>query len=152
RELLPRLPAVLAGEQEPKTPAEACEFAWLCAQPFQKRSAAAVRLYEKAFAADAKLADTLAPAHRYNAACDAARAARGDGGDAPAGADERAALRGKALAWLRATLVLWSKQAVSASAVQRRAAAAKLAHWQRDEDLSGVREAKALQQLPQDER
>ncbi len=59
RELLPRLPGVLAGKEAPKSPAEACEFARLCAPPFQRRYAAAVRLFAGAFAADAKLASDL---------------------------------------------------------------------------------------------
>jgi tetratricopeptide (TPR) repeat protein len=56
RQLLLRLPDILAGRTEPKTPTEACEFAPLCAEPFQKRYVAAVRLSEKAFVADSKLA------------------------------------------------------------------------------------------------
>src|SRR5262249_19138064 len=77
RELLSRLPDVGAGKAEPKTPSEGCEFASLCAQPFQKRYTAAARLYEKAFAAEPKLAEDLAAWHRYNAACDATLAAAG---------------------------------------------------------------------------
>src|SRR5439155_14240002 len=102
RDLLPRLPDVVADRAKPKTPAETCEFAYLCGQPFQKRYAASVRLYEKAFAADAK----LATAHQVNAACSAARVAQGDGVEAPADAAERTALRAKALKWLRADLAL----------------------------------------------
>jgi Flp pilus assembly protein TadD len=135
RRLLPRLPAVLAGKEAAKTPAEACAFAHLCAQAFQQRYAAAVRLYEGAFTADAKLADDLAAWDRYNAACCAARAARGDGVDAPADPAGRAVLRGKALAWLRADLAL-------------RPPPATLDHWLVDTDLSGVRETKALESLP----
>src|SRR5262249_5675601 len=59
RELLARLPDVLAGRAEPKTAAETCEFAELCAKLFQKRYADSVRMYEKAFAADPKLAADL---------------------------------------------------------------------------------------------
>jgi hypothetical protein len=139
RELLSRLADVVAGKIAPKTPAEGCEFARLCAQPFQKRFSEAVRLYEKAFAAEPKLADHLTAPHRYNAACYAARAARGDGVDAPADPAERAALRGKALAWLRADLALWKDQVGSKEAKDRQLAASKLAHWLRDSDLSGTR-------------
>ena len=51
RRLLSRLPGILDGKAEPQTPDEACEFARLCAQKFQRRYADAVRLFEKAFAA-----------------------------------------------------------------------------------------------------
>jgi Tfp pilus assembly protein PilF len=152
RELLPRLPAVLASKAQPKGPAEACDFARLCAQSFQKRYSAAARLFEEAFAIEAKLADDLAAAHRYSAACYAARAARGDGVDAPADPGKRAALRGKVLAWLGADLALRKKQAVSADAAGRQAAASALSYWQGDADLSGVREPKALESLPADDR
>jgi len=121
---------VLAGRAEPRTPAESCDFAELCALPFQKRFAAAVRLYQRAFAADPKLADDLIALHRYNAACYAARAARGDGLDAPADAPGRAALRGQALSWLRADLTLRRQQADSSDAAQRKTAADELSNWQ----------------------
>jgi tetratricopeptide (TPR) repeat protein len=152
RQLLPRLPAVLAGKAQPKAPTEACEFAGLCGQPFQKRYFAAVRLFEGAFADDAKLASDLGAAHRYSAACSAAQAARGDGVDAPAEPAERAALRGKVLAWLGADLALRKKQAASTVAGDRLTAAAALIHWLADTDLSGVREPKALASLPADEQ
>jgi tetratricopeptide (TPR) repeat protein len=152
RDLLPRLPDVLAGKDKPRSHAEACDFARLCAQPFQKQNAAAVRLYSDAFAADAKLADDLSAGHRYNAACYAARTARGDGIGAPDGAMERSVLRGKALAWLQADLVLHQKQAVSTEAGARRATAAKLSYWLRDPDLSGVRPETGHRQMPAEER
>jgi tetratricopeptide (TPR) repeat protein len=79
-QLLPRLPDVLAGNSEPATPAEACVFARLCAPPFQRRYAAAVRLFEGAFRADPKLAADLKAAYRYDAACYAVRAAGGERG------------------------------------------------------------------------
>jgi hypothetical protein len=85
-------------------------------------------------------------------ACYAARAARGDGVDTPAGPAERAALRGKSLAWLRTDLAVRKRQAYSADPAQRKVAAAALTHWQRDSDLSGVREPKALEALPGEER
>jgi hypothetical protein len=51
-------------------------------------------LFERAFTADVKLADDLGAGHRYDAACCAAKAARGDGVDAPADPAERVAFRG----------------------------------------------------------
>jgi tetratricopeptide (TPR) repeat protein len=137
RELLPRLADVLAGRAKPKTPAEACQFAYLCGQPFQKQYTAAVRLYEKAFAADVTLAGDRATGHRYNAACSAVAAA-GLRGEAPhPAADERSALRRKALDWLRADLDLRQKQAASADQAERRTSATTLLRWLQDPDLAG---------------
>jgi Flp pilus assembly protein TadD len=153
RALLSRLPAVLAGQAKPETPDEACAFARLCAQPFQKRYAAAARLFDRAFTADPKLAADLQAGHRYNAACYAVRAAVGEGIDAPPAAADRAALRQKALGWLRADLALRQKQAAATDAADRRTAAAKLAqHWLADTDLAGMREPQPLAKLPAAER
>ena len=49
RQVSSRLPDVLAGKAEPETPTEACAFAELCGQPFQKRYAAAARLFRRCF-------------------------------------------------------------------------------------------------------
>jgi tetratricopeptide (TPR) repeat protein len=152
RALLARLPDVLDGKTEPATPIEACEFAELCAQPFQKRYAAAARLSERAFVADPKLAADLKAIHRYNAARFAVRAAGGEGIDPPADAAARTALRQKALVWLRADLDLQRKQAASADGGERGTAAAKLAHWLVDTDLAGVRDPEPLAKLPAAER
>jgi tetratricopeptide (TPR) repeat protein len=152
RELLRRLPDVLAGRAEPKGPAEAIGFAELCGQPFQERFASAVRLYETAFAADLALAENLAAAHRYDATCFAARAARGDGIDAPAEPAARVALRAKALTWLRADLAATQKKASPGDAAGRKFAVDNLSHWLEDSDLVGVRDAAPLAALPDDER
>jgi Flp pilus assembly protein TadD len=140
RELLPRLPNVLAGKDKPKSPAEGCVFASLCALKFQKRYAEAARFSAEAFTADPSLAEDLKAAHRYNAACYAALAGSGQGQDADKrNAKERAQLRGQALEWLQADLVLRRQQAGSAEAASRREAAIRLAAWLRDPDLAGVR-------------
>jgi hypothetical protein len=154
RALLPRLPGVLAGTDRPATAAEALRFAELCEQPFQNRFAAAVRLYDQAFAADPALAAQLVgiQTHRYNPACCAARAGRGDGVDAPADPGERAALREKALAWLRADLAVRRKQTASSSGSERKAAAAALAHWLGDSDLTATRPGLSRIGLPAAER
>jgi tetratricopeptide (TPR) repeat protein len=152
RALLPRLSGVLAGTERPATPAEALGFADLCEQPFQRRYAAAARLYAAAFAADPALAADLAAAHRYSAASNATRAARGDGADAPADAAARAPLRAQALGWLRADLALRRRQAASASASERKSAAAPLGWWLVDSDLAGVRPGLARIGVPAAER
>jgi tetratricopeptide (TPR) repeat protein len=153
RELLPRLSDVLAGKDKPKSSTEACELALLCVQPFQKRYAEAARLFAEAFAADHKLAEDLKAAHRYNAACWAALAGCGQGKDADKRDDkERARLRGQALQWLRADLVLWRRQAGSAAAVQRQQAATKMVWWLGDSDLAGVRPGPTQVLMPAEER
>ena len=152
RQVLPRLPAVLDGQAEPATPDAACAFARLCGQPFEKRYAAAVRLFDGAFTADPPLAADLKLAHRYYASTYAVLAAAGEGIDAPADASARAALRQKALGWFGADLELRRKQAASADAAERNDAAAKLSYWLSDPDLSGVRSPAPLAKLPDAER
>jgi hypothetical protein len=152
RALLVRLPDVLAGKTEPQSPREACEFAQLCGQPFLRRYASSARLFEKAFAADPKLAADLNAGHRFDAARCAVQAAAGEGIDPPADAAARTALRQQALAWLRADLALWQKQAAAAKAAGRTAAAAKLSVWLQESHLAGVREPGALAKLPEVER
>ena len=116
-------------------------FARLCGQPFKKRYAAAVRLFDGDVTADPPLAADLKLAHRYYASTYAVLAAAGEGIDAPADASARAALRQKALGWFGADLELRRKQAASADAAERNDAAAKLSYWLSDPDLSGVRDA-----------
>jgi tetratricopeptide (TPR) repeat protein/tRNA A-37 threonylcarbamoyl transferase component Bud32 len=152
QELTARLPDILAGRAEPKTPAEGCEFANLCSRTFQQRFTAASRLYAAAFDADPMLADDVAAGHRYNAACYAARAARGDGVDVPPDPAGRDALRVKALAWLRADLAVHRRLAASQDAAGRKLAADKLTHWLRDTDLSALRPGLARIGMPADER
>jgi tetratricopeptide (TPR) repeat protein len=153
RELLPRLTDVLAGKEQPKSPAEGCDFADLCTQPFQKRYAEAARLFAGAFAADPRLADDLKAGQRYNAACSAALAGCGQGRDGDKRDDrERARLRGQALHWLRADLVLHRRQAGPTEAAQRREVAAPLTHWLEDTDLAGVRPGPGQVAMPAEER
>jgi Flp pilus assembly protein TadD len=153
RALVTRLPDVLAGKDKPKDPAEAIAFAQICTQPFQKRYADAARFYADAFAADPKLADNLKPWHRYNAACYAALAGCGKGTDAAKQDDQdRARLRGQALTWLRADLVLLRRRAGSGEAPLRQDAAAKLSHWLIDSDLVGLRPGSEQVPMPAEER
>jgi tetratricopeptide (TPR) repeat protein/tRNA A-37 threonylcarbamoyl transferase component Bud32 len=153
RALQLRLPDVLTGKDKPESPAEACDFANLCLQPFEKRYADAVRLFEDAFAADPKLTEDLKAGHRYNAACSAALAGCGKGRDADKLKDkDRAKLREKALAWLRADLALRRRQASSKEAAQSQDAVASLSHWQKDPDLAGVRPGPDRVAMPDEER
>ncbi len=99
------------------------------------------------------LADDLNSFRRYNAACHAALATAGQGTDADKLDDkERAGLRKQTLEWLRADLDLWSKRLADAKPPDRQALLQVLKHWQEDTNLSGVRDAKALEKLSADER
>lgn len=143
-----RVREVLAGRAEPAAPAELDQSARAWAAPLYRRFAQAARLYERAFAADPDLASDLVVQRRYNAACYAARAARGDGVDAPPDPESRAALRRQALAWLRAELSLRRARAGSWNVADRQEAARVLAHWLADPDLAGVRHPFFLTALP----
>jgi serine/threonine-protein kinase len=150
--LLPRLDDVLAGRTAPASPVEAANFALLCAQPFRHQYAAAARLYDQAFAADVKLRDDLANhpplSHHYYAACCAVLAGSGQGSDAPAEPARRAALRGQALAWFRAGLFQWGKQAASDNAADRKRAADALNAWLTDSEDYGVGPGRFPKDLP----
>jgi tetratricopeptide (TPR) repeat protein len=152
REVLPRLAGVLAGKDQPNSPAEGCAFAYLCSQHFQKRYVQAVRLYANAFAADPKLLDDWQAEHGYSAAVCAVRAAGGEGEGAPAEPAGRSALQARALGWLRVYLALARQKATSAQPADRKAAAESLEYWLGDADLSAVREAGPLAKLPEAER
>ena len=146
-----RLPAVLQGVDRVKDSADLQGFEQLCVS--QKRNADAVKLYADAFVADVKLANDMQALHRYNAACHAALAAAGKGIDAGRFDDkERARLRQQALDWLHADLAHWSKKAASEKPGDRTLVQQKMKHWQKDTDLTGIREKDALAKLPVEER
>jgi hypothetical protein len=110
-------------------------------------------LHADAFAADPKLADDLKAAHRYDAACSAAKAAAGQGKDAAElDGKVRARLCKQALNWLRADLALHTRQLQTGKPADRAAVPKVLKHWQQDSDLVGLRDAAALARLPAEER
>jgi tetratricopeptide (TPR) repeat protein len=153
RELLPRLAGVLAGKDRPKSPAECCEFAQLCAQPFQKRYVGAARLYADAFATDPKLADDLGAGHRYNAACAAAQTGCGRGEDTTdLGDGERKRWRTQARQWLRAELAARARALDADPAAARRGVREALTGWREEPDLACVRDRGELDNLAADER
>jgi tetratricopeptide (TPR) repeat protein len=151
--LAPRLPAILQGTEKPKSAAEQIEFARLC--QFKKLHATAARLFRDAFTAEPKLADDVRGSARYDAACAAALAGCGKGGQ---GADklndkERAHWRRQALQWLRQDLTWWGKTLEDGGHAQTRAdVRQKMQHWQADSDLAGLRNPGALEALSADER
>jgi tetratricopeptide (TPR) repeat protein len=146
-----KLPAFQNGSYAPASNAERLSLAEWC--QIKKLHHTATRLYAAAFAAAPKLADDLKAGHRYNAVCDAALAAAGQGEDAAKLDDkEKARLRQQALDWLRADLALPTKQLESGQPAERTAAQQALRHWQKDADLAGIRDASALTKLPAQER
>ena len=84
---------------------------------------------------------------RYNAACLAMNCADGKGANAPPPA-ERPAYRKQALDLLTAELAAIRKLAAADRAFVHRT----MQHWLEDEDLASVRDPKAVEQLPPDER
>jgi hypothetical protein len=143
---------IVAGRAEPKTAQDACLLAEMCRLPFQKRYAAAARLYEMAFVADPALADDLESKNRFEATRSVIRAATGEGLDSPAGAAERAALRLKAVSWLRADLVLRKKQAESHDPDQQRRAAHALSLWMTTASFAALRPGFPGTEMTADER
>ncbi len=152
-ELDRRLTAVRKGGEQPRGAAERLRLASLCQQPYKRLYATAARLYAEAFASERGLADDPRAPHRYDAACAAALAAAGKGGDsAGLDAEGRARLRGQALAWLRADLGAWAGRVENGTPQERAAAAKVMRHWQADPDFADVRGPTALAKLPEAER
>jgi tetratricopeptide (TPR) repeat protein len=142
-----KLSAFLAGQAQPADNEERLGLIEVCR--LQRRWIAATRLWSDGFAADTKLAEDLKAGHRLNAATGAALAAAGKGRDADQ-LDEtaRSQLRQQALAWLQADLDQWAKLVENGNIQDRQAARDVLARWRGDADLSSVRDAGALMNLP----
>jgi tetratricopeptide (TPR) repeat protein len=145
-----RLPALLRGQDQLTDPTEKVAVGQLCHN--RGLHVAAVRLYADAFAARPKLADDLAAADRYTAACSAALAGCGIAkDDAPPDEAVRAKLRAQALDWLKADLGAWAKLRESDPKATAQIEQA-LRHWQKNSDLAGVRDEPELAKLPEAER
>jgi tetratricopeptide (TPR) repeat protein len=146
-----RLSAVRQGKAKPADAPEMLALARVCTLKKQHRAAA--RFFQEAFTEKPELADELRKAHRYQAACAAALAGCGQGGDAARLEDkERTRLRRQAVDWLRADLALWAKVLDRDDPKGRAGARKLLTHWRRDPDLAGLREVSRLVQLPKAER
>ncbi len=146
-----KLAAILKGEAQAADPAEQVSLAELCL--VKKHYADAARFYANAFAAKPALANDIQTGNRYNAACAAALAAAGQDEAADKPDDkERARLRRQAFGWLQADLALWSTQSENGTPDMRATMQKNLQHWQEDSDLAGVRDAAALEKLPETER
>ncbi len=145
QELEPRLSAYRAGAAK-AADEDLLELASLCL--LRRLPATASRLYAAAAAAN-----LLPPGSEegHRAAEAAALAGCGRGGDAgEVGEAERRRLRGRALEWLRAEWAA-AMQSLTASGGEGRVQAT-LARWQRESALAGVRDAAALDELPEAER
>jgi serine/threonine protein kinase/tetratricopeptide (TPR) repeat protein len=149
---LDRLPAVLAGKDQPRNAVERVNFAQVC-QRHQQRFATAARFYQEAFVERPALAADPQKGVRYNAACAAALAGCGKGerGHRLPG-QERLRWRQQALSGLRADLDAWRGLLDKAPAQVRPVIVKKMQHWQSDPDFAGVRGAQALDNLPEAER
>jgi tetratricopeptide (TPR) repeat protein len=146
-ELDRHLASYVRGERHPRDGAESFRLAYICNR--KKMFASSTRFYANGLQADPK----QAAAKRYDAACNAALAAAGQGSDAAdLKPEERTKLRLQALAWLRADLETLRERTTHGSPLELSQAAATLRHWQMDSDLAGLRDAAALQKLPPSER
>ena len=147
-----RLPKLLEGKEKPADFAECMALAQMC-QDYKHLYAASARWYAAAFALRPALADDPSTGNRYNAACAAALAGCGKGKDAADLDDkERARLRKQALDWLRADLTAWRSLLDKGPEKARPAIFQQLRHWQKDDDLAGVRDKGPLARLPEAER
>ncbi|MFI5457815.1 MAG: tetratricopeptide repeat protein [Isosphaerales bacterium] len=146
-----RLPAVLRGDDKPKDGAEGLEFAYVAYRTNQFGPSA--RLFFDAIQVDPKLAEDTKTTNRYDAACAAALAAAGKGIDKPP-LDEKAKTRwrNQALAWLKADLAYWTKQAETGTPAAKALVNQTLQHWKADTDLAGIRDEDALKTLAEEDR
>jgi serine/threonine-protein kinase len=151
-ELDGRLPALLAGKENPGSPQEQVQLAAFCLT-YKEHHRAAAGFYADAFAAEPGLAGDLRAQHRYNAACAAALAVAGKGEDASRLPDRVVlTLRRQALRWLRADLAAYAQFAGRDDPKLRQTIRQRLGHWQQDADLAPVRDVEALNKLPDHER
>jgi tetratricopeptide (TPR) repeat protein/tRNA A-37 threonylcarbamoyl transferase component Bud32 len=143
--------ALMSGRVQPHNEQERVEFAELCY--YKQHYLTATRNYAAAFAAEPKIADDLSFWDRYNAACAAALAAARRGEDAKTiGIEECARLRQHALEWLRADLTACAKLVEKGDKGSLLTVESKLEHWQRDRDLTAVRDKDSLSAVPKPER
>ena len=167
-----RLAAVLGGT-DPKGNAERLQLAYHGYN--RKRYAASARLFAEALECEPVLADDREEQHAYNAACAAALAAsvktaiaqpsvvqvastsassphagasQTEGAEKPLTDIQRLKLRNQACSWLKAELDRWDRLLKSANEQQRAVVKGMLEHWLEDPELVSVRDAAALDRLP----
>ena len=146
RILVPRLPAVIRGDEKPDDADEALAFAYLAYQ--NKQFGPSARLFAGAFRADPRLAEDMTAQNRYDAACAAVLAA-----SVPSPIErEGTHWRKQALDWLGADLAHWTKQARSGTPQAKATTKRVLDRWKVDTDLAAIRDEDSLKRLPQEER
>jgi len=146
-----KLPAILRGDIKLFADDELTAFPELC--QYKKHWLTSARFWQEAFAAKPQLAADLNAGHRYNAACAAARAATGRGGDAAKlGDEQRTRWRQQSREWLRADLEAWTSRLKTGSTAERVAIQQQLSHWKVDPDLASIRDDGELTKLSEPER
>jgi serine/threonine protein kinase/Tfp pilus assembly protein PilF len=151
-ELEPKLAKLLKGELKLTDVGERLAMAQMCLQ-HKGLYLTAFRLFTEAFAEQSQLVDDRRHQQRYDAACAAARAGCRQGKDADQIDDkERVRLRRQALDWLRAELAAWRHLLEKEPDKARPEIEHTMLLWQHDKDLAGVRDPKALDNLPESER
>jgi tetratricopeptide (TPR) repeat protein len=147
-----KLPAILAGKEQPKEVATLCALAEWCLEHKHLPDHAA-GFYTTAFSAQPSLAADLEAGHRFHAARAAALAGCGVGEEAARlDGRRRAVLRKQAFDWLTAEYNAWAERHRRGKPGDLTAAATVLRSWERSEDLAGVRDELALARFPADER
>jgi serine/threonine-protein kinase len=181
--VMPDLAALLAGQEQPRDGNERLALVAVCQSALRtemavrllatvnqprnnedrlaqvavcksmKQFARAASLYADAFKADTAFSNIPGTAHRYNAACSAARAGSGEGEDAVGLSErERASWREHANRWLRDDLVAKRALLSGPPSAERNALSGKLEFWSKDPALAGIRDDSRLHKLPAAER
>jgi tetratricopeptide (TPR) repeat protein len=143
RDLQPCLPEYVRGERAIRDPQELLVVFCLCW--FKQRYRDAAQIYTRVLA-DPKLTGDVTAERRYDAARYAAMTAAGLGDAAKLDGAERDRWRKQAVAWLRADLAGWDKWLV-AHPGDRALVRERLAWWQQDPKLAGLRDPAALAKL-----
>jgi serine/threonine-protein kinase len=147
RLVLPNLPALLDGQYRAEQADELTAMIAACRS--RRLTLATARLFAGAFEADHALAEDLEAAHRYHAACAAARVGEGIGEDAALVSDrERTRWREQARRWLWDDLTAREALLEDPSSAELH----ELANWLADPELAGLREQSELAKLPPSER
>jgi hypothetical protein len=150
-ELDAKLPALLRGEYEPADADEWISFARICKRKGRHEDSA--RSYAKAFELRPELADDPRFGHRSEAASAAAEAASGKSAYGQAtGESASDRWRKQAFDWLQADLRVFRKLLETGEPADHRGVQSALQRWQRDPDLAGLRDPRALEHLPEAER
>jgi serine/threonine-protein kinase len=150
-ELDSKLPAFLLGRYKPAGAEKQITMAEVCY--VRKLPRLATALYSQAFVADPKLANSLLPQFRFNAASAAALVGTVPATDEPAADDDTKTrhLR-QARGWLRADLTVYSSLLKDTDPRARVLILERLHRWQADPNLAGIRDKDALEKLPEAER